>query len=283
MSSYERAIYLLEDPGQDPAWNMAIDDALLDARNSGCLDGTWFRLFSWRPPAITLGRLQAVDTELDIERLAADGVVVVRRATGGKAVYHADELTYSVIGGLDDAEWGDSLHATYRAVTSIIADGLARLGIATGLAARRPAVGGEAALDGDALRAACFAVTFGHELVYEGRKICGSAQRRLVHAFLQHGSLLLGDAHVRLADWVRTDRDRRVLGRRLRSEVADVRSAAGRAVSWDEVAAALRASLRDRFGERLQPTALPAALHEAARQRLDSVRVALATGTTPSG
>jgi lipoate-protein ligase A len=268
-------IHLLDAGTDGPAWNMALDDALLQARNRGEIEGTWIRLFGWDPPAVTLGRLQELESELDVDRLARDGVQVVRRSTGGKAVFHADELTYSVVGGPEDPIWGTTLHETYRAITALIAGGLERLGVATELAPRRPdPVAGAA----DELRAACFAVAYGHELVHGGRKICGSAQRRLVRAFLQHGSLLIGADHARLADWVRTDRDRRALRRRLLADTTDLRAALGRDVQRADVAAAIVESLRERFGERLQIGPAPPPVVEAARRGLESVRIRLPAG-----
>jgi lipoate-protein ligase A len=271
MSSYTPdTIHLLDHGASDPAWNMAVDDALLDARNAGRIDGTWIRLFAWDPPAITLGRLQEPGDELDPERIGRDAVRVVRRATGGKAVYHACELTYSVIGGLEDSRWGDTLHATYRAVTDLVADGLGRLGIDTALAPGRPSA---ARLAGDDLKAACFAVAFGHELTHAGRKICGSAQRRLVRAFLQHGSLLLGPEHARLAEWLRTDRDRAALRRRLERDTVAVGDALGRPIEYAEVSLAIRQAIENRHGERVRAAELPREIADDARGRLAAVEV----------
>jgi lipoate-protein ligase A len=279
-------IHLLEDGRSDPAWNMAVDDALLHLRQSGAIDGTWVRLFGWAPPAVSIGRLQSPSAELDLAALERAGVPVVRRSTGGKAVYHANELTYSLVGAVPDATWGENLHETYRRVTAVIADALARLGVVTSLAPRRgkreatgavagrvagPVSAGEDAA-GD-LSAACFAVAFGHELVFRGRKICGSAQRRLTRAFLQHGSLLLGQEQARLAHFLRVAGDRERLAERLRADTIDVATAAGRATEWEEVAGAVVSALEASFGRRVAPAALPSEVEAEARERLSSVRV----------
>ena len=264
-------IHLLDDGARDPAWNMAVDEALLHLRQAGAIAGTWIRLFGWAPAAVSIGRLQSPESELDLEALASAQVPVVRRATGGKAVFHADELTYSLVGGVHDPTWGSNLHETYRRVTAVLAGGLGRLGVATELAPARPARG-ETGAAGD-LAAACFAVAFGHELVHGGRKICGSAQRRLTRAFLQHGSLLLGPGQADMARFLRVNGDREALRRRLAGDTVDVSAALGRRVLPEELAGAIRASLLDRFGARVVAGELPASVVREAEGRLEAVRV----------
>jgi len=281
--SVDDPIHLLEDGPRDPAWNMALDDALLHLRQRGALAGTWVRLFGWSPPAVSIGRLQSPAAELDLPALAEAGIPVVRRSTGGKAVYHADELTYSLVGGVPDPTWGANLHETYRRVTAVLADALLRLGVPTQLAPRRRAA--SAASGG--LEGACFAVVYGHELVHAGRKICGSAQRRLTRAFLQHGSLLLGPEQSRMALFLRSNRGagedgdrehggREALAARLRAETVDVATAVGRPVKPDELAAAVRAALAAGFGARVIAGELTPAIILEAESRLESVRVAAA-------
>jgi lipoate-protein ligase A len=262
----EEPIYLFTDGPRDPAWNMAVDDALLHLRQEGAIHGTWVRLFEWAPGAVSIGRLQVPATELDLAALRIAGVPVVRRSTGGKAVYHVNELTYSLVGGVPDATWGGNLHETYRRVSDLLVLALARLGIETRFAPRR----GSGAGAPGSLAAACFAVAFGHELVHAGRKICGSAQRRLTRAFLQHGSLLLGPEQAELARFLRVAGDREALARQLAADTIDVGTAAGHRIAADEVAVSLRAILGERFGSRLvEPRALPAVvMAEAARRRL---------------
>jgi lipoate-protein ligase A len=157
-------------------------------------------------------------------------------------------------------------------VTAILVDGLAQLGLITSLAPGRPARG-EGGTGAGALAAACFAVAYGHELVYAGRKICGSAQRRLTRAFLQHGSILLGPEQVRMAHFLRSDGDREALAMRLRAETVDVSSALGRPVEPDELAAALSVALESRFGARVVTGELPKFVMDETKARLESVRV----------
>jgi len=268
--SEEDRIHVLLAGAQSPDWNMAVDDALLALRQSGAIAGTWVRLFAWRPPAISIGRLQSAGEDLDFAALERDHVPVVRRSTGGKAVFHADELTYSLIGAVPDATWGENLHDTYRRVSGVIAAGLARAGVETSFAPGRPAAGKIPA----SLEAACFAVAFGHELVHRGRKICGSAQRRLTRAFLQHGSLLLGPDQAQIARYLHVSGDRTALAARLAEETIDVQTAAGRRVSLDELAEHVVEALRERHGARVvRLGGLPDMVRRAAEERQPGVRV----------
>jgi len=283
-------VHVFLDGPSAPDWNMALDDALLHLRQEGAITGTWIRLYAWAPAAISVGRLQAAAEDLDLQAADRDLVPVVRRSTGGKAVFHADEVTYSLIGGVPDPEWGANLHESYRGVSAILIAGLERLGVTTTFAPRRPPSRPTAGVgdddhdddeeDGDpksspsGLAAACFAVAYGHELVAGGRKICGSAQRRLTRAFLQHGSLLLGPEQAELVRYLRVAGDRTALGRRLRADTTDVSAAAGRPITREELEQAILAGLVDRFGVRLVRPPLAPEIRARAQATMAEVRIA---------
>ncbi len=269
-------IHLVQDGPRDPAWNMALDDALLQLRQSGAVAGTWVRLFGWAPSAVSIGRLQSPHDELDLAALRRAVVPVVRRSTGGKAVYHANELTYSLVGGVPDGRWGANLHDTYRRVSELIMAALSRLGVETAFAPRRSGTATPGSSGPERLLAACFAVAYGHELVHAGRKICGSAQRRLTRAFLQHGSLLLGPEQAELVRFLRLSGDRDALRQRLANETIDVSTAAGRVVSGEEMANALEDVFRDRFpGQVVKLSELPPIVTAEAARRRDRVLIDL--------
>ena len=154
---------------------------------------TWF---TWDRPTVSLGRLESADG-IDRDALAAAGIPLVVRPTGGRAVFHVDEWTYAAIVPLDQPRLGGSLAASTRALTAVIA---AALAAAYGLRCdepgdtRRPP--GAATL---AASATCFARSFGYELTVGGRTLMGCAQRRGRRVLLQQGSLLVGPGHERLA------------------------------------------------------------------------------------
>jgi len=147
--------------------------------------------FTWDRPTITVGRLQDPGRALDLARCALDAVPVVRRPTGGRAVFHVDEWTYGAVVPLRHAALGGRLADSCRALVE------AALSEAYGLVFDPAAA---AAPDGPP--AACFGRSFGYEAVVDGRKLMGSAQRRTGSALLQPGSLLVGPGHERLGDYL---------------------------------------------------------------------------------
>ncbi len=190
-------------PGAPVSWGapwpgaarMAADEAAFADADAGPGPAE-ARLAFWRwdRPTISLGRLQDPATALDPGALAALGCPVVRRPTGGRAILHADEWTYSALVPFDHPVLGGSLAASTRAVVGVLA---AALGEAYGIPFDPPADGPGERADGSP--EACFARTFGYELAWRGRKVMGSAQRRGRRVLLQQGSLLVGGGHERLA------------------------------------------------------------------------------------
>jgi lipoate-protein ligase A len=208
------SVMLWLDGAHDAATNMARDAALLERAASGELEGTILRLFCFAPPGITLGRAQDPERELDLAALARAGVGWAIRPTGGRAIWHEDEWTFSLVTRLEPGGWALSAGAAYERTGRLLADAFQRLGVPARLAPGSPrGVGMPRAREGAA--PPCFASTARHELLLEGRKLAGIAQRMSRGALLQQGSLLLGEAHVRLAEFVPADdhdRRRRKLG-----------------------------------------------------------------------
>lgn len=203
---------------------MAIDEALLDrARASGeCV----IRLYEWTRPTLSLGRNQTARGHYDLARARDLGVDFVRRQTGGRAVLHHRELTYSVTAPADRL---GSLRESYARVNRLLLAALRRLGVAASVAARV----GRAPIPG---LAPCFDTPGEGELVLGDRKLVGSAQWRDEQAFLQHGSILVDD-------------DQGLASRLLRSPPpppppsATLRAALGRAPAAADLAAALADAL----------------------------------------
>ena len=213
----------------DGPTNMAIDEVLWKSRRAGGALPT-LRFYAWGPPTVSLGYGQAVDAEVDHRVCRALGVGVVRRPTGGSAIYHDGperELTYSVAATNADLGVGTDLHASYRWIAEGLARGLRELGAAVEIVERRREYG--------PVPAFCFARTGTYELEFGGRKLVGSAQRRHGGSFLQHGSILLGVDASRVAAIFPTTTDP---ARR----VATLEEALGRVPAWDDVVAALTAA-----------------------------------------
>ena len=166
--------------------NMAIDEAIYSETIRNQTPPT-LRFYGWRPAAVSMGYFQNPENEINIELCRECNVDVVRRLTGGKAVYHSDELTYSLVAGHSEKIFPDHIAGTYEKISHCLVRGLSYLGICAYLA---ETVKSPTPEEPD-LVPCCFAVPFGNELTVDGRKICGSAQTRSRGGFLQHGALLL--------------------------------------------------------------------------------------------
>jgi lipoate-protein ligase A len=242
------------DAGERPgAEQMAIDSALLERASRGEI-GPVFRVYGWQPPAVSLGFNQDPAKELDIPAVQERGYDIVKRPTGGRAILHIDELTYSVVASCDDPVVGGSIRESHCRVSRIFRDALRTLDVPAHMAGECGGGDSDAPAQDPGLRLPgrspdgsappCFATAAGTELVVSGRKILGSAQRRHDPVFLQHGSLLLGDGHLELAALLRlAPPEREAWRRRLDATTTSVQREIGRRVSREEAVQALAASL----------------------------------------
>jgi len=171
---------LLDTPPGSGAWNMALDEALIGSVSAGAPPA--LRFFRWSPACLSLGRNQPARGLYDLDAIRSRGLDVVRRPTGGRAVLHDRELTYSVV---VPADLLGGPRRCYAAVNRALVRGLRRLGVD---AALQPRDGRRAAMPS---LAPCFGDAAEGEVVVGGRKLVGSAQRRDGAVLLQHGSLLL--------------------------------------------------------------------------------------------
>jgi lipoate-protein ligase A len=189
MSSRLKVIHDGAHPG---AVNMSRDSELLDAHRPG--QDPVLRVYRWRPPAVTIGYNQDLDG-FDSTAAEAAGFDLVRRPTGGRAILHADELTYCIVGSSPGPLFGESLHQCYMKINEALLDFLRSLGVEAEVSA------GESR---DEMRGMlCFKSAGQHEIRVGGRKLIGSAQRRRAGVFLQHGSILAGPGHLRLPEFVK--------------------------------------------------------------------------------
>lgn len=233
------------------AANMAIDEAIGRAVAQGIAPPT-LRFYGWAPPCVSLGKHQAL-ADVDAGRRAALGYDIVRRPTGGRAILHTDELTYSVVAAADHPVMaGGVLDAYLRLARGLVA-GLQRLGIPA-----EAAPGANRA--GAAASAACFEVPSAYEIIVNGRKLLGSAQSRRAGFVLQHGSLPLTGDLARLIDCLTLpEAEADALRRSLAGHAITAEAAAGRPISFAEAMAALEVG----FAEALTITLISGALTEA--------------------
>lgn len=178
---------LIHSPGTGP-WNMAVDEVLLEGGPG--LPAYTLRFYRWLRPTVSLGHGQPWREAYDGELGRRLGVDLVRRPTGGRAVLHADELTYSLAAPADRGPLSGGVLSTYRRIARCFERGFRSLGLTVEL------VRGAGAVEPG--RGACFASRSRYELLAGGRKLLGSAQRRQRGRLLQHGSLPLGRPDLRL-------------------------------------------------------------------------------------
>jgi lipoate-protein ligase A len=182
---------IIEEEPRSGAANMALDQALAVACAANDSPPT-LRFYRWQPPTVSLGRHQLL-AEIDQAACAARGYDIVRRSTGGRAILHTDELTYSVAAPADEVRVKGGVMDAYLRLSNALVAGLANLGLAVDKAAASIRVGSN-------ISAACFEAPSAYELTVGGRKLMGSAQSRRAKYVLQHGSLpLVGDI-ARLVD-----------------------------------------------------------------------------------
>jgi len=168
--------------------NMAIDEAILKTCSQGESPPT-IRFYGWKPHAVSLGYSQQVEGNINLQVCERLGTDIVRRLTGGKAVLHDEELTYSFVCSLDSPLSPRNIMGTYKKISSCLIEGFKRLDIAAQLFGSK---GSEVSLFEKISNPSCFSSPSRHEISVCGRKICGSSQRRVNGAFLQHGSILIG-------------------------------------------------------------------------------------------
>lgn len=164
--------------------NMALDEALLSSFDQ--LSEPVLRLYGWQPAAISVGRFQKVDEVLDVKRCRDDGLAIVRRITGGGVIYHADELTYSIICAPGQIPTANSIKDSFRVLTGFLLGFYRSLGLNADYALN--------AADGEKLgdrTPFCFAGRESFDILIKNRKIGGNAQRRLKQVVFQHGSIPL--------------------------------------------------------------------------------------------
>jgi lipoyl(octanoyl) transferase len=233
------------------AWNMAVDEAVFELTDSGRNLPT-LRLYAWTPPCLSLGLAQPV-SDVDPLYLAQAGWDLVRRPTGGRAILHTDEITYSVTGPLDDPRLCGSVIESYQKIAGALLKALNLIGLDAEMA--------ESTIDpNQKLSPVCFEVPSIYEITVAGKKILGSAQARRRKSLLQHGSLpLFGDLSRIIRCLVfEDDAGRQKAAARLLKHATSVEMVTGKRIDWDEAASAFIQG----FEEKLNLILLPGSLSE---------------------
>ncbi len=173
---------------RSPAYNMALDEALLNWHSNGEIPPT-IRFYGWNPATLSIGYFQKVDKEINMDAVKKHKLGFVRRPTGGRGVLHEHELTYSVIVSEDHPQMPSTVTEAYRVISEGILLGFRNVGLDAYFAIPRTKEEQDALKDPRS--AVCFDAPSWYELVVEGRKVAGSAQTRQKGVILQHGSIIL--------------------------------------------------------------------------------------------
>ncbi|MDQ3856333.1 MAG: lipoate--protein ligase family protein [Chloroflexota bacterium] len=249
---------LLCSPPATGARNMAVDEALLRSTLEDPSLRT-LRLYTWDPACYSIGRFQRA-VELNERARLQPGSTWVRRPTGGRALYHGPELTYSLIAPVSEPLVSGTVLESYRKIAEPLLVGLRLLGVQVTLAPPRAAARGPS-------DPSCFNTASAYELTWRGRKLVGSAQYRHHHVLLQHGSILLDDPSERLVEGLEFagEAERQAALEVGRARLATMQEALGRTIQPREVAGAVAQSFAECWALDPQPSGLTQPEEDQAR------------------
>jgi len=218
---------LLITPPAHGAWNMAVDESILEhiGRNESA---PTLRLYAWDPACLSLGHAQPF-SDVDITRLKQHGWEVVRRATGGRAILHIDELTYSVIAPSNEPRVEGSVLESYNRLAQALLFAVKELDIPVEMKEGK-------ANENATPNPVCFEVPSTYEIKVNGKKLIGSAQARKKEGVLQHGSLPLTGDLTRICQALvfESESAREEASKRLLERATTVESALGVEISWEK-------------------------------------------------
>ncbi|MFC0523882.1 biotin/lipoate A/B protein ligase family protein [Pontibacillus salicampi] len=226
--------YFIDSGYASPAFNMALDEALLKWHSNGEIPPV-LRFYGWEPAALSVGYFQKLKGKIDVESVHNHGFELVRRPTGGRAVLHDKELTYSVIVSENYETMPSTVTEAYRVISQGLLEGFLELGIQAEFSVPE----GKLEQTGSAV---CFDEPSWYELIVEGRKAAGSAQTRQKGVILQHGSIPIEVDEVTLFDLFIypnervKERARKAFG----TKAAAINEVAARHIDVDEVKDAFR-------------------------------------------
>jgi lipoyl(octanoyl) transferase len=245
---------LLLDLPAEGAWNMAVDEVLLDGVAADSAPPT-LRFYTWTPACLSLGYFQPFGI-VNVESCRERGIDIVRRPTGGRAILHDRELTYSVALPASVLGHDAGILPSYRRLSLALQAGLQRLGIDVSLAPESEAP--NRAVHGPV----CFDRPSAHEILLHGRKLVGSAQVRRAGALLQHGSIVIEPLMANLVACLRLDEDPTMVAGRLDGSVAGLAEAG--AFEPASIAGAIAGAVASEFDVLLAPGCLTEAESGAA-------------------
>lgn len=258
------------------ALNMALDEAILEFSAARIVPPT-LRLYAWSPPCLSLGYAQPL-ADVDRAALSEYGWDLVRRPTGGRAILHTDELTYSVCGPQDEPRLAGSVLESYRVLAGALLEALRCLGVSAQALPKNSPPSNDAA--GELPNPVCFEIPSNYEITIAGKKLIGSAQARRKAGVLQHGSLpLAGDLRRITQALVFLNQDERLqAAKRLVQRATTLEEVLGMPPAWEQACQAFIVAFEDCLDLRLE-TGEPTAPEMARAAELLSTKYASAEWT----
>jgi lipoate-protein ligase A len=237
---------LIVSQAKNGAWNMALDEAILVFAASKQIPPT-LRLYEWEPPCLSLGYAQQ-SKDVDLHALEIEKWDIVRRPTGGRAILHTNELTYSICTSTDEPFMKGNVLESYRWISDVMIAALLNLNVyadAKKIYTNTPTTS----------QAVCFEVPSNYEVTFKGKKLIGSAQSRKMGGILQHGALPLSGDLSQINRVLRfssvDERDKAYA--RLLDHAISLESARGKPVSFTEVCDAMRSAFSTSLHTELIP------------------------------
>jgi lipoate-protein ligase A len=229
---------------------MAVDEAILESTSQGINPPT-LRLYAWDPPCLSLGYAQPV-SDVNLPVFESNGWDLVRRPTGGRAILHTDELTYSVCGPDTDPVLAGDILSSYKRLSSAILSAIQQIGLGVQALPKEKD-------SGDKLpEPICFEIPSNYEITINGKKLVGSAQSRRKGGVLQHGTLPLTGDLTRITQTLvfPDEADRQTAGERLLQRATTIHTSLGTEISWEQAAEAFIDSFENVLNLDLQPGTL---------------------------
>ncbi len=238
-----------------PEMNMALDEALLYWHSQKQFPPT-IRFYGWNPPTLSLGYFQNVEKEINLDKVKKHGFGLVRRLTGGRAVLHDQELTYSVIVSEDHAKMPKAVTEAYRVISQGLLEGFNALGLHAYFSV--PETKEEMEKLKNPRSSVCFDAPSWYELVIEGKKIAGSAQTRHKGVILQHGSILLEIEEEKLFDLFHypNERVRERLQKGFKEKAVAINDISDRVITLEEARTAFKSGFEKGLDIKLEPYVL---------------------------
>ena len=252
---------LIHTPPSQGAWNMAVDEAILEFSGKGIVPPT-LRLYAWFPACLSLGYAQPLQ-DVDLEKLHHSGWEIVRRPTGGRAILHIDELTYSICGPISEQYLSGGVLESYQKLSRALLMALELMGINADSKENLIRLSQD-----DKNNPVCFEVPSNYEITVKGKKLIGSAQARKKDGVLQHGSLPLRGDLTRIVHVLNfPDKlSRAEAGQRLLKHATTVENVLGYAGDWWVAASAFRKAFSRTLVVNLEPMGLTAEEGERAME-----------------